>query len=200
MDIIPPMNSLDSHIKKPNTVNNHSTEQNTLENVLILQGGGSLGAFGCGVYKALVKNNINLDITAGTSIGGINAAIIAGSKREEHTDQLLEDFWMELSEGFVDMDNLSLFSTWNKFLEQMQPFSKYPYYYPHLPPLSPPEEREIKENHSSNKDKQEVKIKQLKSFYSSAIFGNSKMFKPRWLSGYALTDPEYFNSHKWTYL
>lgn len=194
------MNSLDSHIKKPNTVNNHSTEQNTLENVLILQGGGSLGAFGCGVYKALVKNNINLDITAGTSIGGINAAIIAGSKREEHTDQLLEDFWMELSEGFVDMDNLSLFSTWNKFLEQMQPFSKYPYYYPHLPPLSPPEEREIKENHSSNKDKQEVKIKQLKSFYSSAIFGNSKMFKPRWLSGYALTDPEYFNSHKWTYL
>ena len=53
-----------------------------IENVLILQGGGSLGAFGCGVYKALVKNNINLDVIAGTSIGGINAAIIAGSKSE----------------------------------------------------------------------------------------------------------------------
>jgi predicted acylesterase/phospholipase RssA len=61
------------------------------------------------IYKALVKNNINLDIIAGTSIGGINAAIIAGSKNNEHTDQLLEDFWLELSDGFVDMDNLSFF-------------------------------------------------------------------------------------------
>jgi NTE family protein len=48
-----------------------------LENVLILQGGGSLGAFGCGVFKALASNNVKLDIVAGTSIGGLNAAIIA---------------------------------------------------------------------------------------------------------------------------
>jgi len=47
---------------------------NTIENVLILQGGGSLGAFGCGVYKALAKSNIKLDIVAGTSIGGLNAS------------------------------------------------------------------------------------------------------------------------------
>jgi NTE family protein len=40
------------------------------ENVLILQGGGSLGAFGCGVFKSLAKNNIKIDIIAGTSIGG----------------------------------------------------------------------------------------------------------------------------------
>lgn len=36
------------------------------ENVLVLQGGGSLGAFGCGVFKALVNNNLKLDIVAGT--------------------------------------------------------------------------------------------------------------------------------------
>lgn len=41
-----------------------------VENVLVLQGGGSLGAFGCGVFKALAKKNIKLDIVAGTSIGG----------------------------------------------------------------------------------------------------------------------------------
>lgn len=58
----------------------------TIENVLILQGGGSLGAFGCGVFKALANNNIRLDIVAGTSIGGINAAIIAGGKQEEHPE------------------------------------------------------------------------------------------------------------------
>lgn len=195
------MNSLDSPIKKPNAASISSTEKNTLENVLILQGGGSLGAFGCGVYKALVKNNINPDVVAGTSIGGINAAIIAGSKREGNTDQLLEDFWMELSEGFVDVDNLSLVSVWNKFLEQMQqPFSKYPDYYSHLPPSSTAENLGSKENHSPYKYKQKTKTKQTRSFYSSAIFGNGKMFKPRWSTEYALTDPEYFDPQKWTFL
>ena len=97
-----------------------SRNNSIIENVLILQGGGSLGAFGCGVYKALVKNNINLDIIAGTSIGGINAAIISGSKNKEHTDELLENFWLELSEGFIDIDKFFLFfllalCLWNKY-------------------------------------------------------------------------------------
>jgi NTE family protein len=39
-----------------------------IENVLILQGGCSLDAFACGVFKALVKNNIQVDIIAGTSM------------------------------------------------------------------------------------------------------------------------------------
>ena len=69
-----------------------------VENVLVLQGGGSLGAFACGVFKALVKNGIRLDIVAGTSIGAINAAIIAGSK-SGHPEKDLEDFWMELAES-----------------------------------------------------------------------------------------------------
>jgi hypothetical protein len=45
---------------------------NTIENVLILQGGGSLGAFGCGVFKALINSNIKLDIVRGTSCGLIS--------------------------------------------------------------------------------------------------------------------------------
>ena len=40
----------------------------SLENVLILQGGGSLGAFGCGVFKVLANNNMKLDIIGGTSV------------------------------------------------------------------------------------------------------------------------------------
>src|SRR5215467_14014187 len=71
------------------------------ENVLILQGGGSLGAFGCGVFKALVNNNIKIDVIAGTSIGGINASIIAGSREEEHPEKALEEFWLELAEGSI---------------------------------------------------------------------------------------------------
>jgi NTE family protein len=92
-----------------------------LENVLILQGGGSLGAFGCGVFKELANNNIKLDIIAGTSIGGINAAIIAGSKDAKHPEHLLEQFWLELSESFVDFDKVTLPSSASllKFVERL---------------------------------------------------------------------------------
>src|SRR6478609_6273467 len=100
-----------------------SAYNNKLENVLILQGGGSLGAFGCGVFKALADNNIKLDIVAGTSIGGINAAIIAGSKDQKHPEQMLEQFWLELSQGFVDLDKVTLPSSPSrslpKFVEDM---------------------------------------------------------------------------------
>jgi NTE family protein len=46
-----------------------------LENVLILQGGGSLGAFGCGVFKALVNNNVKLDIVAGTALHSLTLVL-----------------------------------------------------------------------------------------------------------------------------
>ena len=68
------------------------TYKKDIENVLILQGGGSLGAFGCGVFKALSQKHVKIDIVAGTSIGAVNAAIIAGSKNEKHPEQFLEDF------------------------------------------------------------------------------------------------------------
>ena len=73
-------------------------ESRKTENVLVLQGGGSLGAFACGVFKALVKKNIRIDIAAGTSIGAVNAAIIVGSKTD-HPEKDLEEFWIELAES-----------------------------------------------------------------------------------------------------
>jgi NTE family protein len=67
------------------------------ETVLVMQGGGSLGAYECGVYKALVKHGIEFDIIAGTSVGAINAGIVAGS-RTDHPEEALEDFWLEVAE------------------------------------------------------------------------------------------------------
>ena len=75
-----------------------------IENVLILQGGGSLGAFGCGVYKALASSNIKVDIIAGTSIGGVDATILAGSK-DNHPEKALEQFWLELAEGSSNLSS-----------------------------------------------------------------------------------------------
>ncbi|MGH9982761.1 MAG: patatin-like phospholipase family protein [Nitrososphaeraceae archaeon] len=73
-------------------------ESRQTENVLVLQGGGSLGAFACGVYKALVKKKIRIDIVAGTSTGAINAAIIVGNK-SGHPEKDLEEFWLEIAES-----------------------------------------------------------------------------------------------------
>jgi NTE family protein len=69
---------------------------NNIENVLILQGGGSLGALGCGAFKELANSNIKIDIIVYTSIGGLNASIIAGSKGEDHPERALEQYWLEL--------------------------------------------------------------------------------------------------------
>ena len=70
-----------------------------IENVLVLQGGGSLGAYECGVYKTLDRHGIRFDIVAGTSIGAINAAIIVGAKKNPARD--LEDFWLSVAENIT---------------------------------------------------------------------------------------------------
>src|ERR671924_202084 len=165
----------------------------TIENVLILQGGGSLGAFGCGVFKALAKRNIKIDIVAGTSIGGVNAAIIASSKDRDHPEQSLEQFWLELSDGFVDLNKTGSFSYFSIPKFMVQSLSSY-YSYPLL------RREEEEEKNLSTKSNKEIRLEQLRSFYSSVIFGNDKMFKPRWKPEYANSDPEYFTPQKWTYL
>ena len=50
------------------------------QTVLVLQGGGALGAYQAGVYQALVEGGIEPDWVIGTSIGAINAALIAGNE------------------------------------------------------------------------------------------------------------------------
>lgn len=80
---------------------NHKHEKG-VENVLILQGGGSLGAFACGVFKGFAKKNMKFDIIAGTSIGGINGAIAAGSNNDR-PEVDLENFWLDLAESSYDI-------------------------------------------------------------------------------------------------
>lgn len=95
------MSSKTSINNNNNNNNSRHKKSRKVENVLIMQGGGSLGAFGCGVFKALARNGVELDVVCGTSIGGINAAIIAGSKNNSSISagQDLENFWMELAES-----------------------------------------------------------------------------------------------------
>jgi NTE family protein len=80
-------------------------EELPIETVLVLQGGGSLGAYECGVYKTLAKHNIKFDIVSGTSIGALNAAIIVANNYESvnKSTKELENFWLELAETLIPL-------------------------------------------------------------------------------------------------
>ena len=70
--------------------------------VLVLQGGGALGAFQAGVYEAMIDLGIELDCVAGISIGAVNAAIIAGNPRDEAVGKLRE-FWNGVSSAMPSL-------------------------------------------------------------------------------------------------
>lgn len=67
--------------------------------VLVLQGGGALGAYQGGAYQAIHEENIGLDWIAGISIGAINAAIIAGNAPDDRLPRL-KTFWDTITHDF----------------------------------------------------------------------------------------------------
>src|SRR5471032_2356459 len=66
--------------------------------VLVLQGGGALGAYQAGVYEELASTAYQPDWIAGVSIGAINAALMAGNPPERRIERLSE-FWHLVSSG-----------------------------------------------------------------------------------------------------
>jgi NTE family protein len=60
--------------------------------VLVLQGGGALGAYQLGVYQAMHEAGLEPDWVIGTSIGALNGAIIAGNPPARRLDRLRQ-FW-----------------------------------------------------------------------------------------------------------
>ncbi|HSE12486.1 MAG TPA: patatin-like phospholipase family protein [Rudaea sp.] len=73
--------------------------------VLVLQGGGALGAYQCGVYEGLDAAGIRPDWFAGISIGAINAALLAGNAPEQRVARLRE-FWKRISTPALPLPRL----------------------------------------------------------------------------------------------
>ena len=67
---------------------------------LVLSGGGALGAYQAGAYAALENRGVRPNWIAGTAIGAINGAIIAGNLPHERVLRLRQ-FWQELSRRAV---------------------------------------------------------------------------------------------------
>ncbi len=101
------------------------------QRVLVLQGGGSLGAYEAGAYKALYemvtksdkergfKDKPLLDIVAGTSIGAINSAVLVSYVVENNTwegsAERLNEFWEYLSKE-SSLDHIPGFEAWWDYL------------------------------------------------------------------------------------
>jgi NTE family protein len=64
--------------------------------VLVLQGGGALGAYQAGVYQALHEHQLAPDWIVGTSIGAINAGILAGNPHASRLTRLRQ-FWQGIA-------------------------------------------------------------------------------------------------------
>lgn len=64
--------------------------------IYLLQGGGALGAYQVGVCESLIKHNHPPDWLIGTSIGGINAAIMAGNEPDVRIEKL-KAFWKKIA-------------------------------------------------------------------------------------------------------
>jgi NTE family protein len=88
---------MDKHVKQPVETKAFGWRPQRCDRVaLIFQGGGALGAYQAGVYQALHEANIEPDWVTGVSIGGINAAIIAGNPRERRLERLRQ-FWEHIT-------------------------------------------------------------------------------------------------------
>jgi NTE family protein len=81
--------------KPPATPDSPVDKTKTGQVVLVFQGGGALGAYQAGVYQALHEAGVEPDWVIGTSIGAINAALIAGNAPEQRLSRLRE-FWTRI--------------------------------------------------------------------------------------------------------
>jgi len=68
-----------------------------MRRALVFSGGGSRGSYEVGAWQALSELCIRFQMCFGTSIGAINAAIIAGNAPEDRVDRL-QAFWDEICE------------------------------------------------------------------------------------------------------
>ena len=70
------------------------------ECILVLQGGGALGAYQAGVYEILESTRHAPSWIAGISIGAINAALIAGNA-PDHRVERMREFWNMVSSNLA---------------------------------------------------------------------------------------------------
>jgi NTE family protein len=80
--------------------------------VMVLQGGGALGAYQAGVYQALHEAGIEPEWVICTSIGAINGSLIAGNEPQDRM-AALQAFWNRMTDK-------SFWPVWDAWLAAMR--------------------------------------------------------------------------------
>jgi NTE family protein len=94
-DMVNVMNGEPIEADAPATARASQPSSEERQTVLVFQGGGALGAYQAGVYQALHEAEIEPDWIIGTSIGAINASLIAGNELENRLERL-QEFWRRM--------------------------------------------------------------------------------------------------------
>ena len=89
------MNGEPLEVDAPATAPVSQPSPDARQTVLVFQGGGALGAYQAGAYQALHEAKIEPDWIIGTSIGAINASLIAGNEPENRLERL-QEFWRRM--------------------------------------------------------------------------------------------------------
>jgi NTE family protein len=85
--------------------------------ILLLQGGGALGAYHCGVYEGLAEVGVKPTWFVGISIGAINSALMAGNPPERRLERL-RTFW-ERASSFSTFEPLAWFEPMRPLLGRL---------------------------------------------------------------------------------
>jgi NTE family protein len=93
--------------------------------ILLLQGGGALGAYHCGVYEGLAEVGVTPNWFVGISIGAVNSAILAGNPPDRRLERLRTFWdrassfgqfeppaWLEMIRPMLSRFNFATVATW----------------------------------------------------------------------------------------
>lgn len=103
--------------------------------VYVFQGGGALGVYQTGVFQALSEKGYHPNWLIGTSIGAINASIIAGNPPEKRIEKL-HQFWNTITQDiipFCSFEHETLRRLFNFFsAERSIFFGNHDFFYPNV--------------------------------------------------------------------
>jgi NTE family protein len=102
-------------------------------NAFVFSGGGNLGSIQAGMLKALLEAGIEPEVVVGTSIGSVNAAVLAADPSLENVESICEGWIRTRSRNFFPRNPVavarallrqgSIFpsTSWRRHLESLIP-------------------------------------------------------------------------------
>jgi NTE family protein len=105
-------------------------------NAFVFSGGGNLGSIQAGMLKALLEAGIEPEVVVGTSIGSVNAAVLAADPSLENVERICEGWIRTRSRDFLPRNPVAVArallrqgaifpsTSWRRYLESLIPYER----------------------------------------------------------------------------